>query len=56
LCLLWLYFAFLADKNASKSRNLSSSLSSSFTPCGAQGNYEELPGVAISSYALDLIP
>ena len=34
----------------------SSSSSSPFTPCGAQGIQEELPGFAISSYSLDLIP
>jgi len=27
-----------------------------FTPCGAWGIHEELPGVAVSSYPLDLVP
>jgi hypothetical protein len=34
----------------------SSSSSSPFTPCGAQGIHEELPGTAISSYPLYLVP
>jgi hypothetical protein len=34
----------------------SSSSSSLYTPCGAQGIHEELPGIVIYSYSLDLIP
>jgi len=34
----------------------SSSSSVPFTSCGAKGIHEELPGIAISSYPLDLIP
>jgi hypothetical protein len=33
----------------------SSSSSSPFTPCGEHGIDEERPGIAISSYSLDLI-
>jgi hypothetical protein len=32
------------------------SSSSRFTACGPQGIHEELPGIAISSYSLNLIP
>jgi hypothetical protein len=35
---------------------LSSSSSSPFTACGAQDIHEDLPGIAISSYSLNLIP
>jgi len=34
----------------------SSSSSDPFTPCAAQGIHEELPGIAVSSYPLDLVP
>jgi hypothetical protein len=30
--------------------------SSPFTPYGAQGIHEELPGIEISSYSLDFVP
>jgi len=31
-------------------------LSNPFTPCAAKGIHEELPGIVVSSYPLDLIP
>ena len=30
--------------------------SNPFTPCGAQGIHEELPGIAVSIYPIDLLP
>jgi len=46
---------FHAALRQGKCSQLSSS-SNPFTPCGAWGIHEEIPGIAVLTYPLDLVP